>query len=230
MSHDGLGVLHGAQLVGLVGHVLDDDGGHHGGVVVGLVDEGGAATAVAAGQGRVGRRHGGDGLGAVVQLGEGLCEVLGVDELVRGVLEAHLPAVRRAGRGRDEEELAGVGQLEVLGLGVGGGGLAKVDLELLAHDALAVPDLADGDGGVLVEEGDDDAPERLERGKGVDGRRLLDQVADRLQVLGQEDVGVVEVGEEERVGRWRGLHERWQVGQVQTEVGALGDGRGRRGS
>jgi hypothetical protein len=42
---------------------------------------------------------------------------------------------------------------------VDGSGHAKVDTALLTHDGLIVPDLADSDGGLLVEEGDDDATE-----------------------------------------------------------------------
>lgn len=203
MSQDGLGGLHGAVLAGLIRHVLDKDGGHAA-LLVGLVDERGGARARAAGKGRVGRCDGRagvvvDGAGAVVQLGQGVGQVLGVDELVGGVLEADLPAVGRAGRGGDEEELAGVGEGEVLVPLVDGGGLSKVDAALLAHDGLAVPDLADGDGGLLVVEGDDDAAERLERGEGVDGGRLGDEVADDVEVLGEEDGRVGEVGEEEGV-------------------------------
>jgi len=77
--------------------------------------------------------------------------------------------------------------------------LAKVDAALLTHDDFVVPDLSDGDGGLLVVEGDDDASERLERREGVDGGRLGNEVADDVEVLGEEDGRVGEVGEEEGV-------------------------------
>jgi len=38
---------------------------------------------------------------------QSVCEVLGVDFLVRGVFEAGLPAMRWRGGRRDEEEFAG---------------------------------------------------------------------------------------------------------------------------
>lgn len=203
MSQDGLGGLHWAVLAGLIGHVLDKDGGHAA-LLVGLVDERGGARARATGKSRVGRcdRRAGivvDGTGAVVQLSQGVGQVLGVHELVGSVLETVLPAVGRAGRRRDEEELAGVGESEVLISLIDRCRLAKVDAALLTHDDLVVPDLSDGDGGLLVVEGDDDASERLERGEGVDGGRLGDEVADDVEVLGEEDGRVGEVGEEEGV-------------------------------
>lgn len=135
------------------------------------------------------------GVVVVPQLGERLGEILGVHHGVGGILHALLPVVGRA-RGRaDEEELAGVGQGQVLVGGgyVDGGGLAKVDAAALAEDGLTVPDGADGDGGLLVEEGDDDAAERLEWRPGEDGCRLADEIADGLEVVGGEDVERVDV-------------------------------------
>ena len=199
MRQDGLRGVDGAHLLGLVGHVLDDDGGHVGALVVGLVDEGGAAAACAAtgplatGRGGCGG-HGGveDGrVGLVVELGEGGGEVIGVDELVGGVLEAHLPAVGRARGWGDEEELAGVGEGEMLVAGTDGCVLAKVDLDLLAEDGLAVPYLADEDGAVLVKEGDDDATEGLEGRKCVDEGGCRDEVADGGEVIRGEYLCVV---------------------------------------
>jgi len=97
----------------------------------------------------------------VVQLCERLGQIIGVDLLVRRVLELHLPAMRRRrGRG-DEEELAGVGEGEVLVLRLDRGRLAEVDLDALAHDGLAVEGVADGDRGIVGVEGDDDAAEGL---------------------------------------------------------------------
>lgn len=120
-------------------------------------------------------------------------------ELVGSILETILPAMGRARGRRDEEELAGVGESKMLISLVDRCRLAKVDAALLTHDGLVVPDLSDGDGGLLVVEGDDDASERLERGEGVDGGRLGDEVADDVEVLGEEDGRVGEVGEEEGV-------------------------------
>lgn len=155
-----------------------------------------------------------EGARVVVQLGEGLGEVLGVDLLVRGVLEAHLPAVGRAGRRRDEEQLPGVGQLEVAVLvaQVQRGVLAEVDAAPLAHDGLPVPDGPHLHGGLLVQERHDDAAEGLQGRPGRHGRRLRDQLPDRLQVVGPEDVHVVEVGDQERVGRWCGLGQWREAG------------------
>lgn len=145
----------------------------------------------------------------MVQLGEGIGKVLSVDKLVGGILETVLPAVRRAWGRRDEEELASIGKGEMLVAGVEGSRLTEVDLELLTQEFLTVPDLADVDGGLLVEEGDDDATEGLERSKGVEGCGLRDQIANSLQVLGQEDVHVIEVGEDEGVGGRRRNGQGW---------------------
>lgn len=233
MRHDGLRQVHGAEVLSLIRHVLDDDGGHAAPLV--LEDER-CAAAAAAGHGGVWGRDGRvDGTRAVMKLGESLGEVFGVDELVGGVLETHLPAVRWRGGRRDEEQLPSVGKRQMLILDLDGRRLAKVDLEPLPHDSLPVPDLADGNGGLVVPEGDEDAAERLERGPGVDGRRLLDEVADGLEVLGEEDVEVVEVGEEQRVGGSGGRRQRGQVGEVEGQVdgaprgdgGGAGVGRGR---
>lgn len=204
MSHDGLGgLLHGAVRAGLISHVLDKDG-RHAALLVRLVDERGGSRACAAGKSRVGRCDGRagivvDGTGAVVKLSQSIGQVLGVHELVGSILETILPAVGRARGRRDEEELAGVGKSEVLISLIDRCRLAKVDAALLTHDGLVVPDLSDGDGRLLVVEGDDDASERLERGEGVDGGRLGDEVADDVEVLGEEDGRVGEVGEEEGV-------------------------------
>ena len=90
---------------------------------------------------------------------------------------AHGPAHGRTGRRADEEETSRVGRAQVLVVGVCGRVHAKVDAHAAAHDGLAVDLLADGDGGVDVEEGDDDALERLERGPGVDGAVAVDGLA-----------------------------------------------------
>lgn len=94
-----------------------------------------------------------------MQLSERIGEILGVNQLVGRILHAHLPTVGRARWGRDEEELSSVRKSEMLIAFVDGSGHAKVDTALLAHDSLVVPYLADGDGGLLVKEGDDDATE-----------------------------------------------------------------------
>jgi hypothetical protein len=154
----------------------------------------------------------------MVQLGKCISQILSVDQLVGRILKAHLPAVRRARRGRDEEELAGVGESEVLVALVDGRGFSKVDAALLAHDGLIIPDLADVYCGLLIEEGDDDAAEGLKRGEGVDGRRVGDEVTDDIEVLGEEDGRVGEVGEEKGVGRRRRRGQRWEVGEVESKV------------
>lgn len=101
----------------------------------------------------------------MAQLGERVGQVLGVDLLVGRVLQLHLPAVGRRGRGADEEKLAGVGQLEVAVVvqQVEGCGLPEVDATPLAHDGLAVPYRPYPDSGLLVEEGYYDPAEGLQR-------------------------------------------------------------------
>lgn len=196
MCHDGLH-LDGAKVPSLVRHVLDEHSGHI--LLLRLVDER-RATASSYGHSRVGGSDGRvDRVGAVVQLGQRLGKVLGVDQLIRSILEAHLPAVRWRGRRRDEEQLAGIREREVLVTSLDGCRLSEIDLDLLAHNELGVPGLSNGDSGVNVEEGDEDAAEGLERRECVDGSGLGNQVADRRNVLGEEDVGVDEVGEEQRV-------------------------------
>ena len=82
----------------------------------------------------------------------------------------------------------------MLVLGLDGCRVTEVDLHALAHDGLAVEDLADADGGGVVEEGDDDAAEGAQGGPGVDWRRGVDEVFDGLQVVGVEDLGGLQVG------------------------------------
>lgn len=118
-----------------------------------------------------------------------------MDKLVGSTLETVLPTVRGARWGRNEEELAGVRKSEMLIASINRRRLSKIDLELLAEEQLRVPNLADVDGGLLVEEGDDNATEGLQWSKGVHGGGLRDQVANGLEVLGQENILVVEVGE-----------------------------------
>lgn len=231
MDHSRLGLdLHRADgIIGLVRHVVDQDTGQVGtvAVVVGVEDQGGAAAPRLVGVGRgvpeaaralvpgLDGAHGGLLCGVVVVLGvvqprQGLGQVLGVDVLVGRALDSLLPVVGRRGRRADEEELAGVGEGQVrVGRDVEGRGLAEVDAAPLAHDGLAVPDGADGYGIGLGVEGHEDAAEGLERCPGVDGRRLEDQVLDGLEVVGPEDGGVLEVGEEEGVGCWGRLLQWW---------------------
>lgn len=54
-----------------------------------------------------------------------------------------------------------------------------------------------------------------------------DEVADDVEVLGEKDGRVGEVGEEEGVGRRRRRGQRWKVGEVESKVGAARGGRGR---
>jgi len=110
-----------------------------------LVDESRAATSSAkVGHAAIGRSDGRvvGGDGTVVQLGESLGKVISMNLLVGRILEAHLPTVGRAGRGRDEEQLASVGQLQMFWLGLDGRVVAKVELDALTHDSFAVPHLS----------------------------------------------------------------------------------------
>jgi len=70
--------------------------------------------------------------------------------------------MRRARRRADEEELAGIGEGQVDVLRIYGRVLAEIDTAILAENGLAIPNLAHGDGCLIVEEGDNDAPERFE--------------------------------------------------------------------
>jgi hypothetical protein len=136
--------IDGAHAFRRVRHVFDDDSRKPWAVavVVRAVDER-RATAPRAGRsssrscvradGRV--EH---GLSLAVQLGQSLSKVFGVNLLVGGIFEAHLPSMRGARRGRNEEELAGVGEGEVLIPGMNGSGLAKVDLAAITQEGLAV--------------------------------------------------------------------------------------------
>lgn len=230
MGQDGL--LDRANSDRLVCHVVDRDGGEPRAAAMlrWLVDESAAPAACPTSErGTVYRRDrcrvrtvGGR---TVVEFGKGIGQILGVDHCVGSILELLLPAVGRRGGRADEEELASVGQLEVLVLGVllQRRGLAKVDARALAHDHLVVPDLPNVDSGLLIVEGYNDAAEGLERRPGVDRRCLLDEFADSLEVVGPEDVDVIEVGDEQGVCGRRGLLEWRQVGQVEGQ--GLGGGR-----
>ena len=149
-----------------------------------------------------------------MQFSERNGQILGMHNLVRRLLVAHLPAHgRRGGRG-DEEQLVGLGEGQVLVAGVERGIEAEVDAHAAAHDGLAVDFLADLDGGGDVEEGDDDALEGFEGCPGVHGAVAVDGLADLDEVGGLEDVGLDEVCDYESVGRRRGLYQWWEVGQV----------------
>jgi len=73
--------------------------------------------------------------------------------------------------------------------------VAEIDFDALAHDGFAVEDLADSNGRVVVEEGHDYAAEGAQGGPGVDGCGGVDEVFDGLEVVGAEDLGVLEVGD-----------------------------------
>lgn len=77
--------------------------------------------------------------------------------------------------------------------------LTKVDSAAITKDSFAIPNLTDSDGGIDIEEGNDDATERLERRKGVDRCYLGNQSSDSLQVVWSEDICVVEAGKEEGI-------------------------------
>jgi hypothetical protein len=165
VRQDGLGLLHRAVLDRLICHVIDDDSGHAA-LLLRLVDQGRGSRACTAWESGVKRSHRRVLVlvhrpGAVVQLSERISKILSVDQLVGRIFKTHLPTVGRARWGRNEEELASIRKSEMLVSLVDWSGHAKVDTALLAHDSLVIPDLADGDGGLLVIERDDDAAERL---------------------------------------------------------------------
>jgi hypothetical protein len=165
VRQDGLGLLHRAVLDRLICHVIDNDSGHTA-LLLRLVDQSRGSRACTAWESGVKRSHRRvlvlvHRSGAVVQLSKRISKVLSVDQLVGRIFETHLPAVGRARWGRNEEELAGVRKSEMLVSLVDWSRHAKVDTALLAHDSLVIPDLADGDGGLLVKERDDDAAEGL---------------------------------------------------------------------
>lgn len=116
-----------------------------------------------------------------------------MDDRVRRVLVAHLPAHGRTRRRTDEEELVALGQWKVLIAGVHGRVDAEVDADAVAHQGLAVEGLADGDGVGRVEEGDDDALEGFERRPCVDFGVGVDGLADFCQGGGLEDLRCEEV-------------------------------------
>jgi hypothetical protein len=73
--------------------------------------------------------------------------------------------------------------------------LSEIHLDPLPHYRLAVKDLSNSDGGVLIEEGDYYAAEGLEGCPGVDRCRSVDEVFDGLEVVCTEDFGILEVGD-----------------------------------
>lgn len=103
------------------------------------------------------------------------------------------------------------------------GGFAEVDLgaQMVAvEERLGVEHLADGDGVVCRVEGADEAAEGGEGGEGVEGGDGGDFGADGVERGRLEEVKVVEVGDEERVGWRRGLGERRKVAEVEGEIWA----------
>jgi len=85
----------------------------------------------------------------------------------------------------------------VLGLDVGW--VTEIHLDTLPHYCFAVEDLSDPDSGVLVKEGDYDATEGLQRRPGVDRRRGVDEVFDGLEIVCAENLGILEIGDEEGI-------------------------------
>jgi len=85
----------------------------------------------------------------------------------------------------------------VFGLDIGW--LAEIDLDTLPHYCFAIEDLTDPDSGVLIEEGDYDAPEGFERRPRVDRGRGVDEVFDGLEVVCAEDLGILEIGDKKGV-------------------------------
>lgn len=54
----------------------------------------------------------------------------------------------------------------------------------------------------------------------MDRSGLGDEIADSLEVVGTENVGIVEVGEEESVRGRRGRAQRGKIAEVESKVGA----------
>ena len=83
--------------------------------------------------------------------------------------------------------------------------MAEIDLDSLAHYGFAIEDLPYPDGGLFVEERDYYAAEALEGCPGVDWGGGVDEVFDCLNVICAEDFWVIEVCDEEGIGRrsWR---------------------------
>lgn len=223
MSQNGLGVLNGAHLLGLVRHVLDEHGREvrTAAIFLWAVYESRATTSCSTiGAGAIYRAHWRfQALSfAGVELRKCIGQIVGMDELVRRVFEAHGPIMGRTGWRRNEEQLAGVGQRQVLMLAVRVCLLAEVDPAAVTDHRLAVPGLADGNGRFDVEEGYHDAAKRLEWRKGMNGGRPGDETAYPFQVVWSEDVEVVQSGEEEGVGGWCGLCQGRKTGEIQCQI------------
>lgn len=92
--------------------------------------------------------------------------------------------------------------------------VSKIDLDALAHDSFAIEDLTDSNGRVFVEEGDDYAAEGAQGCPRVDWRRSVDEVFDGLEVVGAEDLRVLEVRDEESIGGWCWHGQRRDGGEV----------------
>jgi hypothetical protein len=107
--------------------------------------------------------------------------------------------MRRRGWGRDEEQLSRIRQVEMLVFGLDAGWLTEIHLDTLSHDCFAIEDLTDPDGGILVEEGDYDAPEGFERRPRMNRRRGVDEVFDGLEVVCTEYFGILEIGDKEGI-------------------------------
>jgi len=187
-----------------------------------VIDHRGATTAFPALALAITDRRGGEVrvIWPMMQFRQCLGQIIGMDLLVRCIFELHLPAVWwRRGWG-DKEQLPGVRESQVLVFDLDGGRLAEVDLHALAHDGLAVEDLADADRGVIIVEGDDDSAEGFQGRPGVDGSGGVDEVFDGLEVVGAEDLEVVQVCDDEGI-RWRSwLLKRRDCGEVEGERGA----------
>lgn len=95
---------------------------------------------------------------------------------------------------------------------------AKVDTYSAAQHRLPIEDLPDADCVVGGEEGADDASHRLERGEGVDAGVFVDGAVDRFEIGCCEDLGRLEVGDEEGVAWRRRLAESGKIGEVEREV------------
>ena len=144
-------------------------------------------------------------------------QVVGVDLFVRRVFRLHLPA---DGRGRwraDEEQATRVRALKVshLALVTDGCGFTEVTFRhAFVQECRAVDGLSHGDAGVDIVERADDAVHRFQRRERVQWCDTGDVCPDQSQGLSLEDLRVTEACDQEGVGWWSGLLERWDVGEV----------------
>lgn len=167
----------GAENLWLVCHIIDGNAWQVGAAAVLIRPEYESRTTASGLAGRIiiselaigWRDRGGDTSRVVPEASECLGKVIGVYHLIGRILETHLPSLRGRRRRRDEKELAGVRQLEVVLLLFDWCRGAKVDSASLTQNRLTIPDLAHCYCGLLIEERDNYAPEGFQRSPRVNG-------------------------------------------------------------